>query len=161
MAHLAHVHTPIEIWLNNRVVGGTECLQLAHSIGFTYQQGRTGPVALQIKMIVSLFSLPTAEQPTPILLDGTPGFEKHGREAFLTADNNTLVDDADGSLLAQREPEETEEQWAARIKALSVNCDTRLQLDHFEDQRDNGLIAFGALLRSHIMFADKGLNRFG
>ena len=151
--------TPIVLPVSDRVVGDTVIKQKARFAGLLHLQTDEGECNARITVRVSLYAADaTAPDGYGPLLDG-PGLSRYTAE--LVADNNTLVDKRDGSILlyngklAIRQLLSAQEWEEAAAPAYAM-----LQGDFFELLRENGLPGTIAdMIRLHIQQAD-AMGRF-
>lgn len=149
------MHTPIELVVADRLLGGVAFKQKARFAAFTHSQDWTGACRLTVTVLATLHATdPAAPQGV-----GEPmtGQESYSRQIVLVADNNCVVNAETGAILAIRQGE-SETDWQAILDALPAP--TMLQGDFFEYLRENGLPGtIRQMIEQHIQQADQ-MGRF-
>jgi len=142
----------IEIDLADRVISGTILKQKATFMSLLHNQNTTtGESSAKITVKVSLYA--AAGTAYGVRLNGN-GISDYTVD--LLANNNTVVDATDGTILAIR-GDESEDDWSALLDAYTQPV--MLQGHFFEYLRENAQVQIGAMIRQHIAQAD-AMGRF-
>jgi hypothetical protein len=151
MALAPYSPTPIVVDVSDRVISPSlRVKQRAHFVSLLHDYDAQGQPQAHIAVLLRMY----AAEP-----DGSYGPELNlegfvARPKGLVAANDTLVDAADGTILAIR----TEgENWQAVLDRFEQP--TMLQGNFFEYLRDNVPVMIGTIIRQHIHNAD-ALGRF-
>ena len=137
---------PIKVALTDRVFNDTRFKQEAIFESLMHRQNEAGDSMAQINVTVKYYADNAGSFGTPLHDKGMPD-----KSVALMADNNTVVDAADGAILVIFAHESEEERTAI---ANAYEQPVMLQGTFFATLRDNAPIVIGDMIRLHIAQAD-------
>lgn len=138
--------TSIEMPVSDRIFNDTIIKQKARFVALNHSQNEIESRAT-VTAVVSMFANDNGAYGQELTGNGF-----HPYNVNMVADNNCLVDATDGSIVAIREPGESDAQW--RAKADLHEKPVMFQGDYFEYLREHQPLIIGDLIRLHITQSD-------